>query len=221
MLFRSLALILENLQEQAQKEEQIRPRLRLPNDLAKSMRQQLSNGAAQWACSQKSLVTLNDIAQTMATLLAVPEPIHLCISRSVAGNASTVIWAERQLLLDPGIADTLQQDDSGKLFARVQRDLLENLLLRRYFNDVGDIRKASPGQRRQVWRAIEQVESQAPAIQLSGSLRAHIGQVMATRGQLGTVQISPTVGAALGHSWIAPCLSLMPDHHQQIGRAHV
>jgi hypothetical protein len=124
------------------------------------------------------------------------------------------MWAEGHLLLDRSIADALKQDDSGKLFARVQRDLLENILLRRYFNDVTDIRQALPGQRRQVWRAIEQVESRAPALKLSDTLRSQICQMMAARAQLGRVQISPTIGSALGHSWIAPSLSLMPDHHQ-------
>lgn len=215
---------LESLQSQTRTEEQASPRLRIPPEQAQALRDQLARGAAQWGDSQHSLRDLNDSEQALASLLDISDEIQLCLSAATGPRASSVCWSEGGLMMDRDTAETLRLDASGQRFARVQRDLLESLLLQKFYGDAGEIRHASSRQRLQVWRALEQIEGLAPTISVSAAQQQQIRELMAARGQLGRVQISPTVGAALGHGWIAPSLSLTPDQvhaKQRVGTLYM
>jgi len=124
--------------------------------------------------------------------------------------ASSVIWQAGQLMVDSRVLEVLTETKNSALGASLLRDLLEMLLVRKLFGPMADLMTLSAGQRALLQREIEQVLSRPPSVTGSAiSIRA--AEVLARRSSFGTMQIFPTVGATLGHAWIAPALSVVPD----------
>jgi hypothetical protein len=124
--------------------------------------------------------------------------------------ASSVIWQAGQLMVDSRVLEVLTETKNSALAASLLRDLLEMLLVHKLFGPMADLMTLSAGQRALLQREIEQVLSRPPSVTGSAiSIRA--AEVLARRSSFGTMQIFPTVGATLGHAWIAPALSVVPD----------
>ena len=191
------------------------PSLVLPPAQAQTLRDQLALHAAAWKTSDHSLVHVDVMVRTLAETLGVTMSAPLRHTAMPIAPASSVGWHQGQLVISRKVAEALQHEASDDLFARVQRDVLECLLMRLHPEQLTDIGKASPAQRRSLWRTIEQIETLPPSMVVSEERRAQIRQSMPAGENAGQLQVMPTVGAALGHVWIRPVLSVMPDRTVQ------
>lgn len=180
---------------------------------AQAARNQLALNASLWKSSDKSLLTLDALMQSLATTVDIKLDTPLAIAAQTISPSSSIGWEADQLLIDSEVAAHLQHEASDDLFARVQRDVLEILLARKSTNAPTDIDKVSLQQRLQLWQAIDQVETLAPTIVIADERRQQLRQCMDAIIKPGQIQIMPSVGAALGHAWIAPHLSVMPDKY--------
>jgi hypothetical protein len=63
-------------------------------------------------------------------------------------------------------------------------------------------------------REIAQVMSRPPTV-TDELMYVHAAEVLAHRSGFGTIQICPTAGAMLGHAWISPVLSVVPDRSRK------
>jgi hypothetical protein len=106
--------------------------------------------------------------------------------------------------------EVLTETKNGALGASLLRDLLELLLAHKLFGPIADLMTLSAGQRALLQREIEQVLSRPPSV-TDSTISIRAAEVLARRSSFGTMQIFPTVGATLGHAWISPVLSVVPD----------
>ncbi len=201
---------LEQAQDLAQKAASAPPVL-LPPAQAQTTRDQLSLNAARWKTSDRSLASLQGLVQALAGVLDTEIAVPLAAHTTPLPPDSTVAWHEGGLVIDREVATALSHPAADELFARVQRDLLECLLMRRHAVLRTDCRDTSAGHRQSVWQVIEQVECLPPSIVMTEALRQQLRQSMYACQQRCSIQIMPALGAALGHAWITPQLSVVPD----------
>ncbi len=185
--------------------------LALSDTTQQAARNQLAINASQWQASDRSLACLDSLAQSLANVLDTGMSAPLLAASAALPDASTVAWQDERLVIDGAIATALQHPGSDELFARVQRDILECLLLKRCNLHPPDTEHTMQALRPVLWTVIEQIESLPPSVMLSAEKRRALRETMARAEQPGSIQIMPTVGAALGHAWIKPHLSITPD----------
>ncbi len=185
--------------------------LTLSDDCAQNVRNQLATNTWQWQTGDKSLACLDAGLQSLAQALGIPIEAALLVSTTALAGASTVEWRDGRIVIDGAIADALQHPASDELFARVQRDMLECLLLRMLPDGLADTSRGSHALWLRLWQTIEHIESLPPSIIMSPERRQRLRESMNAAAQQGSIQIMPTVGAALGHAWIRPRLSITPE----------
>jgi hypothetical protein len=94
--------------------------------------------------------------------------------------------------------------------------MLEIFLTKKLINSTTELSQLSVAQRQHVWNAIASIQSFAPTPSLLSPFRTHVKTLLMSRESFGQVHIIPASGVALGHAWIAPSLSITPDH-QKLG----
>lgn len=148
----------------------------------------------------------NQLAQATGTALKT----ELAVAAQPLPPASGVSWQDGQLIVELRTLATLVETRDGKLNASLLRDLLELLLAHKLFGSPIDLMTLSVAQRPLLQREVEQVLSRPPTLD-DGARLARATAVLAQRASFGTMQIFPTAGALLGHAWISPVLSVVPD----------
>ncbi|MEY3719749.1 MAG: hypothetical protein RL618_268 [Pseudomonadota bacterium] len=189
----------------------IDPDLALTDMTKQAIRNQLAINASQWTSGDRSLACLDQLAQSLASVLDTCIGAPLLTASTVLPDASTVTWRDGRLVIDGATAATLLHPGSDELFARVQRDILECVLLRRCASRPADTDHAMQVLRPALWAVMEQIESLPPSVIISAERRRALREAIALAEQPGSIQIMPTVGATLGHAWIKPHLSITPD----------
>lgn len=193
------------------------PALRLSPAQAQRARDLLAAFAARHAEAGIAMQDFTGIATELAHAIGLAAAPTKTIAATPLPPVSCVDWQQEQLIIDlPTLATLIEGRDPG-LYATVQRDLLELLLARKLFGPDADLMTLKADQRSLLFREVEQVFGLAPAAP-AGDLQASAAQVLARGTSFGTVQVCPTAGVALGHAWIAPVLSVVPDR-TQAGRA--
>lgn len=187
------------------------PDLQLSAPQLQNLRDQLAAGALTWRSSDRSITCLNSIATELAAGLGVQIAPDIETSAELGTHASSIIFWRDGLVISREVARALRHPQSDELFARVQRDLLECLLLHKLGASTGQVYTSSSRHRQQVWRLIESIEGLPPTLVLSDIKRQALHAWMNSTGSPGRVQILPTVGAYLGHVSISPHLSVTPD----------
>ncbi len=191
--------------------------LRLSPAQAQRARDLLAAFASRHAEAGIAMKDFTGIAAELAHAIGLATPPTRTIAATPLPPVSCVDWQQEQLIIDlPTLATLIESRDPG-LYATVQRDLLELLLARKLFGPGADLMTLKADQRSLLFREVEQVLALAPAAE-AGDLQASAAQVLARGTTFGTVQVCPTAGVALGHAWIAPVLSVVPDR-TQAGRA--
>lgn len=186
------------------------PECRLTPAQAQHTRDLLATLSDQHACGGITLAGLADAANELSRATGTSVKTERALAAHTLPPASSVIWHAGQLMVDSRVLEVLTETKNSALGASLLRDLLEMLLVRKLFGPMADLMTLSAGQRALLQREIEQVLSRPPSVTGSAiSIRA--AEVLARRGGFGTMQIFPTVGATLGHAWIAPALSVVPD----------
>lgn len=197
--------LLDDLQQEAC------PLSRLEPALALASRAWLAGCAASWQHSNRSLLGLLESAQALTEILDVPYVFQSVIVAAPASGASMLEVQNHNLLIDTMVAALLEHDGSGKLFASVLRDLLEIVLTKKLFGADATPQHLTKPQRCRLLDSMDMifVHSDPPANK--AALQAQAEAVLTNPTLFGHVNIMPTLGAALGHAWIAPALSLVPD----------
>ncbi len=196
---------------QARKSE---PLLKLQDTQSQTIRNQLAVNALQWKAGDKSLASLGTLMQALARVLELtigaPDALLLASTTTLPG-ASTIEWRDGRIVIDGDTATALQQAGSDELFARVQRDMLECLLLSKLPYQRPHNGKESHALWLSLWKTIEHIESLPPSIIMTPERRQRLREALSAAKPSASIQIMPTVGAALGHAWIRPRLSIVPD----------
>ena len=186
------------------------PECRLTPAQAQHTRDLLATLSDQHACGGITLAGLADAANELSRATGTSVKTERALAANTLPPASSVIWQAGQLVVDSRVLTVLTETKNSALAASLLRDLLEMLLVRKLFGPMADLMTLSAGQRALLQREIEQVLSRPPSVTGSAiSIRA--AEVLARRSSFGTMQIFPTVGATLGHAWISPVLSVVPD----------
>ena len=192
------------------KQDQL-PNLQMGVSQLQNLRDLLAAGALKWQSSDRSLTCLVSISRELAASLDIRIAPTIKTSVELGTQASSVSFWCDGLVISRDVANMLSHPQSDELFARVQRDLLECLLLHKLTGGTGQAYVSSTRQRQQAWRLIERIESLPPTSVLSDSKRQALQAWINSVGTAGRAQILPTVGGYLGHASISPHLSVTPD----------
>lgn len=157
-----------------------------------------------------TLDTLVGAATRLANILGLPSAPAMALTGSTLSPASRVEWHGDQLVIDTATFAALQQNGDPELYASTMRDLLELMLARRRHGDGTALQGLSASQRALLFREVEQVLRLPPTL-TDPSAPARAAAILQRGASFGSVQICPTAGVQLGHAWIAPTLSLVPD----------
>ena len=201
--------LLEDLATNAQK-IQSRP---LKCELARAVRATLPSCAVHWQLSGKIPEDLFHSVCLLGRALDMPADLSGIRSGLLSTKASTVTIAQQVLMIDSTTAAALTTDNEGILFAEVLRDILELLLTQKLFGIAAPPDRLMRRQQQDLSAALEKIYNSAlPAG--DANLQARARTVFQGAQRFGQIQIQPTTGVALGHAWIAPTLSLVPDKHK-------
>ncbi len=211
MLTNDLYHAIDEAIETASRVETILPaECRLTPAQAQQTRDLLATLAVRHACGGISLAGLTDAANALASATGTSVKTDMTVAAHPLPPASNVIWQAGQLIVESHTLAVLTETKNGALGASLLRDLLELLLVHKLFGPMADLMTLSPGQRALLQQEIEQVLSRRPSM-TDSAMPVHSAEVLARRSSFGTIQIFPTVGATLGHAWISPVLSVVPD----------
>jgi hypothetical protein len=173
---------------------------------------------AQSTTPSLCLTILSEAAQALAAALTMPVPWHSVVAAPPASGAAMLDRHENQLRIDPLIMTALPAERSEIRFAAVLRDLMELLLAQKLFGT--DPASLTLQQRCALQNVLDEITATPPSA-YPAALLDQARALMSRRDSFGQVQIMPTTGVALGHAWLAPVLSLVPDKTQaatEIGR---
>ena len=183
---------------------------------AQNIRNQLSTCASDWIGSDKTPQSLLRIAKQLEyTVTGYVSLEKISIFEEEPGPGK-VIQKDKKLLVDLATIHELSNHNNESLFAVLLRDMLEIFLTKKIVCSTTDISQLSVAQRQCVWSAIASIQSFAPTPSLLSPFKTHIKTLLMSRESFGKVHIIPASGVALGHAWIAPSLSITPDH-QKLG----
>ncbi|MCX7215137.1 MAG: hypothetical protein NTZ96_02100 [Burkholderiales bacterium] len=191
-------------------EATLTPECRLTPAQAQHTRDLLATLSGQHARGSITLAGLADAANELARATGTSVKTDRAVAAHPLPPASSVTWQGGQLMVDSHALAVLTETKNGALGASLLRDLLELLLVHKLFGPIADLMTLSAGQRALLQREIEQVLSRPPSV-TDSAISVRAAEVLARRSSFGTMQIFPTVGATLGHAWISPVLSVVPD----------
>lgn len=178
--------------------------------LADAARTALPACAMHWQLSGKTPEDLFHSVCLLGRALDLPADLSGIAGGSLPTKASTVTIAKQVLMIDSATAEALTTDTQGILFAEVLRDVLELLLTQKLFGITAPPNQLTQKQRQALSAALEKIYS-CPLPGGDSALQAKARTVLQGAQRFGQIQIQPTAGVALGHAWIAPSLSLVPD----------
>lgn len=166
--------------------------------------------AQHWQSSEKTPEDLYACLCQLGQALDLPVALTGIITGQVRTKASTISIAQGVGVIDQATAEAMMKETHGTLFADVLRDLLELLLTQKLFGVAVSPDVLTHCQRRSLSAAINKVYTQ-PLTTKDPAWRIMANTVLKESHGFGQIQIQPTTGVALGHAWIAPMLSLVPD----------
>lgn len=183
---------------------------RLTSAQAQQARDTLAQLAARHAGAGVTLTGVASAAKQLAGATDTPVRIDCAVAAAPLPAASSISWQDGQLIIDLHALTTVIETRDQNLAARLLRDMLELILVHKLFAVPVDLMTMRADQRMHLQREIEQVLSRPPTV-TDGAMYTSAAAVLARGAGFGTVQIYPTAGAMLGHAWISPVLSVVPD----------
>jgi hypothetical protein len=194
-------------------------RMPLCAELSAAAREALHASFIDWRQSKKTADNLHGYVVLISKALDLPFAPAEMIIDTVDAKSTTVTAIRKAVIIRSLMAEAVVADKTDKLFPELLRDVLELLLTQKLFGIAAPPDKLTRAQRQQLSAAIEQIYTSVPVI--SGpDLQRRARAVMKDFSHFGEIQIQPTTGVALGHAWISPSLSLVPDkrkNHVDLG----
>jgi len=157
-----------------------------------------------------TLTGMADMANRLAQAIGLAATTDRVVAASPLPSGSSVAWQGRQLIVDGRMLTALQETRDRAVHAEWTRDLLELLLVHKLFGTSATLASLTQEQRSLLLRSVEQVLSCTPVI-TDHTLPVRAAAVLRQAKDFGTIQVFPTTGTMLGHAWIAPSLSVVPD----------
>lgn len=183
-------------------------------DQAQTLRNQLSICAIDWMNSDKSLDCILRIARHLEYLVNGEITVETIDSYSDEPGPSKVIQIDKKLRIDSMIMYELRHTHNEFLFSVLLRDMLEIFLAKKIIGPMIAVCDLSAVQRRRVWNALDKISTLAPDPLQMTPFYNHVKTLLSSRSCFGKVHIIPASGVALGHAWIAPNLSVIPDQQK-------
>ena len=178
-------------------------------------REALANCADEWTHGERSIKLIYFSACQLAASLGLVTLPDAVVTGQLASRASTLEWQGETLRLAPEIAAQCLQAQGASVFATLMRDLLELMLMKSLFGPSAQLTSLNLSQQRMLRYAVEQVIEHCQPVCTHATLRKKAAALMANAQHFGQIQVLPGCGGALGHAWIAPHLSLIPDRTQE------
>lgn len=163
-----------------------------------------------WQQSEKTPEDLFHSVCLLGKALDLPTTMTTITTGMLETQASTVVFAGDVLTIDSAMADALAADEGEVLFADLLRDLLELLITHKLFGISAPPDRLTGRQRQDLSAVLEKIYT-SPRPCSDPQLKAKARTVLDDAHNFGQIQIQPTTGVALGHAWIAPVLSMVPD----------
>ena len=185
---------------------------------ASALRNQLASCANDWIDSDKSLNAILRISRYLEWAVTGDISLNSVTTLNDEPGTSKVIIKNSMLCIDLLCVHELSRQINPSLFAVLLRDLLEIFLTKKILGLSTYCSDLSVIQRQRVWCVIEKITAQPPNPSLVVPYRDHIKRLLNSSHYFGKVHIIPASGAALGHAWIPPVLSVIPDQ-QKMGIA--
>lgn len=185
----------------------------LTEQQVRAARQCLNDAALRWPDCSQSMTDIVKIAQQMSEAIGLSPAPRVGSAVRPVQRGSLVDWKEDCLLVDLNAFRALIDDADGKLLGELLRDLTELLVTRKMFGEPAHPSRLCAADRTRMLKALQQVLSALPPAP-EAALRASAARVVAGIGAMGKVQVMPTIGVALGHAWVGPQLSILPDKSQ-------
>ena len=185
---------------------------------AQTLRNQLSFCAIDWINSDKSLDSILKIARYLEYLVRGEITVENVDIYSDDPGPSKVVQIDKKLLIDFMSMYELRHKNNEPLFAVLLRDILEIFLTKKNSSPMIVVRDLSVIQRRRVWNTLQKITTLAPDPSQMTPLYNHVKTLLSSSSCFGKIHIIPPSGVALGHAWIAPNLSVIPDQ-QKMGVA--
>lgn len=210
MFSKDLYCALDEATQSAADAEAISARERL---LTPSQAQQARDALAALSGRDDRGVTLTELASAanqLAQATGAPIKTSVAVAAFPLPPASSVSWQDGQLIIELHTLAALNETTNRWLHASLLRDMLELLLMHKLFDPSATLMSLSAAQRALLQREVEHVLS-LPPTPADPALAARAAEVLARSVSFGTMQIYPTAGAMLGHAWISPVLSVVPD----------
>ena len=185
----------------------------LGSDFSTSIRDVLHSSFSEWNHSNKTIDDLHRSLFRVARILDFPITPHEIIIKSATIKSTTVTAGKNSIFIDDRMVNAVMAETKGVLFSELLRDLLELLLTQKLFGIAVPPDKLTRTQRQQLYAVMAQIYANAPSS--SGKdFKDCARAVLKGAADFGEVKIQPTTGVALGHAWIAPSLSLVPDRRK-------
>lgn len=181
---------------------------------AQILRNQLFFSTNDWMNSDKSLDSILRIARQLEYLVRGEITLENIDVFSDEPGPGKVIQQEYTLLVDFISMYELRHKNNSALLGVLLRDLLEIFLAKKIISPLIKISELSVIQRHQLWGTINKITAMAPDPSLFTPFRHHIKTLLSSSQHFGKIHIIPPAGVALGHAWITPALSIMPDQHK-------
>ncbi len=190
------------------------PARRLTPEQARQVRDFLADCAARQAEVGVTLPQFCGVAAQLALVVGLDAVPATVTATAGLHPVSTVAWQHDALLVDLSAWSALSLREDGMVYAVLLRDLLELTLARKLAGPDIRLQSLDDSRRSLLFAEVERVLSLPPKMTKPG-MAAQAAAVLAREQTFGTIQICPTSGVALGHAWIAPTLSAVPDRSQR------
>ena len=206
--------LLEHHIEAATQMDQAFDRAALAPGWAQSARDALVTSADELVHGDRSTKSVYSVACNLAATLGLTTFPDALLSGQPASRASTVDWQDSTLRLETETAKKLAQDKGGSIVATILRDLLELMLMKSVFGSAAQLDLLNHHEQVMLRYGVEQVIDHCQPAYTPAALHKKAAALLANADRFGQVQVIPGCGSALGHSWIAPYLSLIPERSQ-------
>lgn len=190
------------------------PAQRLCPEQARQAREFLAACAARQEQTGVTLAQFCGIAVQLAQTIGLSCAPVTATAVSPLHPASCVAWSRQVLQVELSAWSALSLRKDGNAYAEILRDLLELLLLHKLFGPERRVQSLGAAQRSLLFAEVERVLSLPPGLD-DPSMRSQAAQVLSRGKEFGAIQVCPTTGVALGHAWIAPTLSAVPERTQR------
>ena len=183
----------------------------LSSTTKQELRNVLAQAAQHWPHSQQILPDLLDIACRIGIALDfINLPTQICATE-LNLYGTTARLKNDYIVIDLAIALDLQGNKNAALLNRVLRDLLEIFLIQKFTGTQTKLPDLQANDHRNVRLAIEEITEVCVPSVTDHTLPSKARSVWSRSHEYGQIQIKPSAGISLGHAWITPDLSLIPD----------